>query len=593
MALASTQWQVTALTIAHSNDLAAQMLQEFGELLAISGGDAFKVRAYEKAARAVAGHRAEVAGLDENALIAIPGVGAHLARKIVEFSDSGSCQELEELRARVPAGLRTLLVVPGLGPRRASQVYDELGITSVTELLGALHDQRLRNLRGWGERSEKNLALAIHDAQSGGGRVHLDVALDLAGQLLGELTGLPFVRRAAYAGSLRRMRESVGDIDLLVTSDQPAAVMKAFCASSRVLRVLAHGPTKSSVLTTGGVQVDLRVVEPTVWGAALMYFTGSRPHNIHLRSLAVRSGLKLSEYGLFDADSGEQLAAATEEEVYARLGLPWIPPQLREDRGEIEAALEGRLPHLVTERDIRGDLHMHTNLTDGIAPLEQMVAAGRARGYAYCAITDHAPQLYMERMTTDKMLAQRRQLRDLEKTAGIALLHGTELNIAADGSLDWDDEFLAGFDVVVASVHSQLRQPRDQMTARLLRAISNPNVDIIGHPTTRLIGHRPPIDADLDAVFAAAARTGTALEINGFPDRLDLDDELVRRARLAGVKFAISTDAHAVPHLDYLRFGVATAQRGWAGNSDVINTYPLARLQRFLAHGTPASRRTA
>jgi DNA polymerase (family 10) len=566
------------------------MLQEFGELLAISGGDAFKVRAYEKAARAVAGCPAEIAGLDERGLCAIQGVGGHLASKIIEFRDTGCVQELDELRGHVPAGLRTLLTVPGLGPRRARQVYDELGVTSVSELLGALHDQRLRALRGWGERSEANLAQAIHEAQSSGGRIHLDVALDLAQELLGELSALPSVRRATYAGSLRRMRETVGDIDLLVTSTQPAEVMGAFCSSPRVARVLAHGPTKSSALTTKGVQVDVRVVEPAVWGAALMYFTGSKPHNIHIRTLAVRAGLKLSEYGLFDAESGEQLAAAAEEDVYARLGLPWIPPALREDRGEIEAAMGGRLPDLVQERDIRGDLHMHTNLTDGVASLPEMVAAARACGYAYCAITDHAPHLYMQRMTTDKMLAQRYQLRELEHTAGIALLHGTELNIAPDGSLDWDDEFLAGFDVVVASVHSQLRQPKDQMTARLLRAIRNPNVDIIGHPTTRLIGHRPPIDVDLDEIFAAAARTGTALEINSFPDRLDLDDELIHRASRAGVRFAISTDAHAVPHLDYLKFGVATAQRGWAEKAEVINTYPLDKLRRFLTNGKPLSK---
>ena len=569
--------------MARSNDPAAQMLQEFAELLAISGGDAFKVRAYEKAARAVAGYQAEIAGLDEKGLDAIPNVGGHLAHKIVEFRDTGSVAELDELRARVPAGLRTLLAVPGLGPKRARQVYDELGITSVSELLEALHEQRLRTLRGWGQRSEENLALAIQEAQSGGGRIHLDVAMDLAEQLLGELTALPSVQSAAYAGSLRRMRETVGDIDLLVTSRQPADVMRAFCSSPRVTRVLAHGPTKASVLTTKGVQVNLRVVEPAVWGAALMYFTGSKPHNIRVRAMAVRAGLKLSEYGLFDAETGRQLAAATEEEVYSRLGLPWIPPALREDRGEIEAAVAGLLPDLVQEGDIRGDLHMHTDLTDGVATLAQMVVAARARGYSYCAITDHAPQLYMERMTTDKMLAQRQQLRDLERAAGIALLHGTELNIAPDGTLDWDDDFLAGFDVVVASVHSQLRQPRDQMTARLVRAISNPNVDIIGHPTTRLIGHRPPIDADLDQVFAAAARTGTALEINSFPDRLDLDGELVRRAMHTGVRFAISTDAHAVPHLGYLKFGVATAQRGWAGKADVINTYPVEKLRRYLA----------
>jgi len=286
-------------------------------------------------------------------------------------------------------------------------VYEELGITSVTGLLDALHDQRLRDLRGWGERSEANLAQAVHEAQAGGGRIHLDVALDLAQQLLDELAALPSVHRAAYAGSLRRMRETVGDIDLLVTSLQPEAVMLGFCASPRVARVLAQGPTKASAVTTKGIQVDLRVVEPGVWGAALMYFTGSKAHNIRLREMAIRAGLRLSEYGLFDVESGRQLAAGTEEDVYERLGLPWIAPTLREDRGEIEAALENRLPHLVAEGDIRGDLHMHTDLTDGVASLPEMVAAARACGYAYCAITDHAPQLYMQRMTTDKMLAQR------------------------------------------------------------------------------------------------------------------------------------------------------------------------------------------
>lgn len=568
--------------MARSNDAAAQMLQEFAELLAISGGDAFKVRAYEKAARAVAGYHSEIAGLDEKGLTAIPNVGSHLAHKIVEFRDTGSVDELDELRAAVPAGLRTLLTVPGLGPKRARQVYDELGITSVSELLDALHRERLRDLRGWGTRSEANLTEALHEAQRGGGRIGLAVALDLAEQLVTELSALPAVRRVAYAGSLRRMRETVGDIDLLVTSDRPESVMKAFCALSLVSRVIAHGPTKSSIVTTKGVQVDLRVVEPSVWGAALLYFTGSKPHNIRIRQIAVRAGLKLSEYGLFEVDSGKQLAATTEEGVYERLGLPWIPPTLREDRGEVEAAIAGELPHLVEVRDIRGDLHTHTSLTDGVATLDEMVAAAGTRGYRYYAITDHAPQLFMQRMTTEKMLTQREQIRALQPS-GMTLLHGTELNIAPDGSLDWDDEFLCGFDVVVASVHSQFRQSREEMTRRIVRAMQNPHVHIIGHPTTRMIGHRPPIDVDLDEIFAVAARTGTALEINSFPDRLDLDDALIRRARYAGVRFAIDTDAHAVPHLDYIRFGVATAQRGWAGKAEVINTYPLAKLRRFLA----------
>ena len=569
--------------MSRSNDAAAAMLQEYADLLAISGGDAFKVRAYEKAARAVEGHPVDISGLDERGMDGIPSVGAHIAHKLVEFFRTGSVEELEELRARVPAGLRTLLSVPGLGPRRAHQVYDELGITSMRELLDALHDHRLRELPGWGERSEANLVEAIAEAHSGSGRIQLGVALSLAEELLDALTALPSVRRAAYAGSLRRMRDTVGDVDLLVASDAPLEVGDVFCSHGLVRRVLAHGPTKSSVVTTKGVQVDLRVIDPATWGAALLYFTGSKAHNIRVRELAVRAGLKLSEYGLFRVETGQALVADTEEGIYARLGMPWVPPTLREDRGEVEAALRGELPRLVEVGDLRGDLHVHTNLTDGVASLETMVAAARRLGHEYVAITDHAPMLSMQRMTAEKALAQRAQLRALERTAGITLLHGTELNIGADGSLDWDDDFLAGFDVVVASVHSHFRQPREVMTARVVRAIEDPRVNIIGHPTGRSIGHRPPVDLDFDAVLRAAARTGTALEVNSFPDRLDLDDEHARRAREAGVLLAVSTDAHAVPHLDYLRFGVATAQRGWVGPAQVVNTRPLADLRRFLA----------
>lgn len=569
--------------MARSNDAVARMLTEYADLLAISGGPAFKVRAYEKAARAVEGYPVDVTDLDAKGLAEIPGVGSHIARKVREFLDTGSVAELAELRSRVPAGLRTLLTIPGLGPRRARQVYDELGITSPEQLLAALHDQRLRELRGWGAKSEENLADAVRQAHSAGERVQLGIALELAGQLLERLTALPEVRRATYAGSLRRMRDTVGDVDLLVASEEPETVMSAVVALPVVRRVLAHGPARTSVVTATGIQVDVRVVAPPVWGAALLYFTGSKAHNIQIRELAVRAGLKLSEYGLFEADTGRLVVAETEEEVYARLGLPWIPPVLREGAGEVEAALDGSLPDLVELTDIRGDLHTHTDLTDGVATLDEMVAAARNRGYEYYAITDHAPLLAMQRMTTAKALEQRRRIRELAGQTGLALLHGTELNIQPDGSLDWDNDVLAGFDIVVASVHSQFRQSRDAMTARLLRAIENPFVHIIGHPTARMIGSRPPIDVDSDAVFRAAARTGTALEINSSPGRLDLSGELVRRARHAGVRFAVSTDAHAVGHLDHLRFGVATAQRGWASPADVINTYPLGKLRRFLA----------
>jgi DNA polymerase (family 10) len=324
-------------------------------------------------------------------------------------------------------------------------------------------------------------------------------------------------------------------------------------------------------------------VPPDAWGAALQYFTGSRAHNIRTREIAVHHKLKLSEYGLFDTESGERTASETEEEVYARLGLPWIPPTLREDRGEIEAGLRGELPDVVTQADIRGDLHTHTDLTDGLATLDDMVAAAAGLGYSYVAVTDHAPDLFMQRMTDEKVLAQRERVRRLDGQHGkTRVLHGTELNIGPDGDVDWPGEFLAGFDLCVASVHSHFNQSSEQLTRRLVRACENPRVNIIGHPTTRLIGRRPGIDADLDAVFAACARTGTALEINAQPDRLDLSDEHILRAKRHGVRFSIASDAHSVLHLDHMRYGVGTAQRGWLTKDDVINAWPLGRLRRFL-----------
>jgi DNA polymerase (family 10) len=327
--------------------------------------------------------------------------------------------------------------------------------------------------------------------------------------------------------------------------------------------------------------VDLRVVPPGVWGAALQYFTGSKAHNVRIREIAVREGLKLSEYGVFDARSGDLIAADTEEAVYAALDLAYIPPTLREDRGEVQAAQEGTLPRILELEDLRGDLHTHTDLTDGLAPLERMVETAEGLGYDYYAVTDHAPNLYMQRMSDEKMLNQRERVRKL-RTNGMTLLHGTELNIDADGNVDWPEEFLDGFDICVASVHSHFTQPQEKMTRRVIRAMEHPNVNVIGHPTGRKIGRRPPLDLDLDAVFEAAARTGTALEVSAFPDRLDLRDEHVFWARRHGVKFAVDTDSHAPGHLSLMRFGVGTAQRGWIGRDDVINAWPLDRLRTFL-----------
>ncbi|MEU8438666.1 DNA polymerase/3'-5' exonuclease PolX [Streptomyces sp. NPDC029216] len=571
--------------MARANDEVEALLQEYADLIAIRGGEAFKARAYEKAARAVGGYPQDVSALDAKGLREIPNVGKSVADKIIEYLRTGRMPVVDEARASVPAGVRELIEIPGLGPRKAMLLYEELGITSVDQLVEAIRQERLRDLKGFGERTEDNILHGISVLQKAGeGRILVSAAMEVAEQLVAELSDIRGCVRCTYAGSLRRMRETIGDIDILVAARRSAPFMDAITAHPHTAEVIAHGEKKTSIRTATGLQVDLRVLPPASWGAGLQYFTGAKAHNIRTRELAVRQGLKLSEYGLFDTESGESLTSETEEAIYARLGLPWIPPTLREDRGEIAAGLRGELPDLLTEKDIRGDLHTHTDLTDGLAPLEDMIEAAAARGYAYYAVTDHAPNLYMQRMTSEKILAQREQVRALDgKHHRMRLLHGTELNIGPDGTLDWPDEFLADFDICVASVHSHFNQSRQELTRRLLRACENPHVAVIGHPTTRRIGKRPGIDADFDAVFKACARTGTVLEVNAHPERLDLCDEDILRAKSYGVKFAVNSDAHATTHLPYMRYGVATAQRGWLTKDDVVNTWPLTRLRKFLA----------
>ncbi|GAB2909302.1 DNA polymerase/3'-5' exonuclease PolX [Streptomyces heilongjiangensis] len=566
------------------NEEVEALLQEYADLIAITGGEAFKARAYEKAARAIGGHPADVSHLDAAGLRKIPGVGRSIAEKVVEYVRTGRVAVVEEKRALIPAGVRELIAIPTLGPKRAMALYEDLHISSVDQLADAIEAEKLRDLKGFGERTEENILHGIALLRQAGGRIPLSTAMETAEEIVTGISLITGCEHCAYAGSLRRMRETVGDIDILVAARRSAPFMDALTELPSTAEVVAHGTKKTSIRTVDGVQVDLRVVRPDAWGAGMQYFTGSKAHNIRTRTIAVHLGLKLSEYGLFETEGGRRVASRSEEEVYARLGLPWIPPTLREDRGEIEAGLRGELPEVVTERDIRGDLHTHTDLTDGLTPLEEMVAAAAARGYAYYAVTDHAPNLSMERMTDEKVLAQRERVRSLDgKHHGMRLLHGTELNIGPGGEVDWPDEFLRGFDICVAAVHSHFTAGRAATTRRLVRACENPQVNIIGHPTTRLLGKRPGIDADLDEVFAACARTGTALEINAQPDRLDLGDEDILRARHHGVRFAVDTDAHSIPQLAYLRYGVGTAQRGWLTPDDVINTWPLRRLRRFLA----------
>ncbi|SDG04229.1 DNA polymerase (family 10) [Sinosporangium album] len=558
--------------MARANDEAAAALTEYADLFALTGGDAFRVRSYQKAAKAIAGFPEDIAHADVRR---VPGVGEAIAKKVEEFLSRGSFRQLDDLRARVPDGVLRLTRVPTLGPKTAMFLYQELGIDSPAALAAAISAGRLAGVKGFGPKTEANLLKGIEQMEQSARRVHIGVAMALAERIMGSLP----VERIAYAGSLRRMRDTIGDVDLLTVA--PPSVMEEFRRQPYVAEVIAAGDKKTSVRTTGGVQVDLRRVPAESWGAALQYFTGSKEHNVRIREIAVKKGWKLSEYGLFEGE--RVIAAESEEDIYHALGMQWVPPPLREGGGEVSAALKGELPELVTLEDLQGDLHTHTTLTDGIASLEDMVAAASARGYAYYAVTDHAPDLVMQRMTLEKALAQRARLSRLQLDyPNMRLLHGTELNIGPDGSVDWPLDVLDGFDVRVASVHSHFTQSREEMTRRFIAACENPGVQIIGHPTTRKIGKRGPVDADWEAVFRVAARTGTAMEIDSYPDRSDLPDDLVRLARHHGVKFSIDSDSHAIPHLAHQRFGVGIAQRAGLTTHDVINTWPLDRLLEFL-----------
>ncbi len=568
------------------NEQIAGIFREMAELLELSGDQSFRARAYDRASRALSGYGADVATLSDKELAAITGMGRSMAAKVREYLEHGSVSALDELRAKVPEGLLALVGVPGVGPRKARLIHERLGVSTVDDLTEAVRAGRIAGLPGMGARTEENLRRALERMATGISGIPLAAALPIAESLRDQLARVSGVRRVEVAGSLRRMKPMVHDMDLLAAGDEPGEITRAFARLAGVAEVAAVGDTKASIRTREGYQVDLRVVRPEVWGAALQYFTGSKEHNVKVRELAVKRGLKLSEYGLHTRE-GELVVAEDEDVVYDRLGLAWVPPVLREDRGEVEAARAGELPRLVALADVRGDFHCHTNMSpDGTAPLATMVDAARARGYGFLAITDHAERLSFSAATRDDFLLQRRLVRELERRRGdIRLLHGVELNIGADGSLDYDDEFLEGFDVLVASVHDRLDSPREELTARMVRACEHPAVNVIGHPTGRLLGRRIAGDVDLEELCRAAARTGTALEVNGSPERLDLGDEQLRVASRHGVRLAFGSDSHGPGHLPNMRFSVATAGRGWITREQVVNTLPEGELRRFLAKG--------
>jgi DNA polymerase (family 10) len=553
----------------------AAIFAAMADILDIQGENYHRIMAYRRAAENVADLGQSLEAMwRAGDLESIPGVGRTLAAKIDELMRTGRLEAYEKLKAEVPEGVVAMLEIPDVGPRKAAQFWKELGATSVGELQELARAGRLRTLPGMGARSEQKVLAGIEALARRSGRVPLGAAWGLAHVLLEPLREVPGVVQAAPAGSLRRMRETVGDLDLLVASEDPEPVMARFRDLPQVGEVLLSGTTKTSIRTRDGIQVDLRVLEPARWGTALQYFTGSQAHNIRLRALALDRGLSLSEYALKRADGGEILCAG-EAEVYAALGLPLVPPELREDRGEIEAALEGRLPSLIELADLQGDLQFHTTWSDGRASLLEMARAAQARGLEYALVTDHTYGLGIVRgLTLEDLGRQRAEIEAVNRQLGgtFRVLAGVEVEVRADGTLDFPDEVLAELDLVVAAVHTSLRQDREQITTRALAAVRNPHVDILAHPTGRLIGQREGADLDVEAVLRAAAETGTVMEVNASPWRLDLNDASIRRALELGVKLAINSDAHDADGFDFLRFGVATARRGWAAAADVLNT---------------------
>jgi DNA polymerase (family 10) len=553
----------------------AAVFYEIADLLDLQGV-AFKPQAYRRAARNIEQLEEDIAELAaDDRLKDIPGVGDAMAKKILEMVDTGKLRYLEELRGEVPPGLVELLSVPDVGPKTAMILYKELGISSVEQLKQAVMDHRLHGIKGFGEKSEEKILQGIRTLESKGGRTLLGEALPIAEAILGHLTSSLRLDRVGIGGSLRRGKETVGDIDLLVGDDDPAAVMDKFVSYPDVKEVLMKGPTKSSVRLRDGLQVDIRAVEAKSFGAALQYFTGSKEHNVALRRLGAELGFKLNEYGLFERDSGKMVAGATEEEVYEKLGLRYIPPEIRENNGEIEASREGRLPELVEQERVRGDFHVHTNWSDGGDTIKEVVAAAVSRGYEFVAITDHSQSLRIANgLSPERLAKQIEEVRKAGETAGgrISVLAGSEVDIKADGSLDFPKALLSDLDIVIASVHSRFKMEKAEMTRRIVAAVESGSVDILGHPTGRLIGQRVPYEFDIDQVLDAARSAGVAMEVNSFPDRLDLNDANCRLAKQHGVKVAIGTDSHSVDHMDHMRLGVITARRGWLENEDVLNT---------------------
>ena len=578
-----------------NNPQIAEVFENIAALLEMKGDSSFTVRAYQRVVRTISHLPTELDQMvrENEDLKEIPGVGQAISDKITELVKSGKLEFYEDLKAEFPDGILEVTRVPGVGPKTTKRLMDELGVSSISGLRAAGEDGRLAALPRMGEKTAQNILRSIELARKKDDRAPVGRALPAAERVIAALRErCDGIARLEAAGSLRRFEETIGDIDLVCTAQDPDQVLGALTGLPNVAQVLGRGGTKASVVLSEGIQVDLRVVEESQFGALLQYFTGGLQHNVQLRALATRLGLSLNEYGLTDVETGVLETFADEESLYARLGCQYVPPELRKGLEEIEAARENELPRLVETSDIVGDLHVHTDWSDGRDPMEVMVGAARASGLSYVAITDHSVGRGIANgLSEERLESHGASLREIEeRVGGIKLLAGTEMDIRADGALDYPDEVLAKLDWVIGSVHSAMGQDSSKMTGRIIKAMRNPHVTVIGHLTTRLIGQRVPIEADFEALFRAAADTGTALEINASPERLDLKDVHAQRARELGVPLVISTDSHTAESLDNMRYGVATARRAWCEARHILNALPIEEFMDYLSR--PKSERT-
>ncbi|MCL5094069.1 MAG: DNA polymerase/3'-5' exonuclease PolX [Patescibacteria group bacterium] len=568
----------------------AEIFYEVSDHLSFLGESRFKIGAYSRAATVIENLPERVEDIYKSegvqGLKSVPRIGESIALKVEEILKTGRLNYLDDLRKKVPPGLEEMLQVPNLGSKIVQRLHKELGISNVDELYEAAKSHKLHGMRGFGEKTEENIIEGIERIRKYGGRLLLGRAYFQAETLINHLKENRELINIEMAGSLRRMKETIGDLDILATSKNPKAIIDQFVSLPEVDRIKVRGPTKAETILKNGMEADLRVVAPESFGAALQYFTGSKNHNVHVRTIGVKEGLKINEYGVFRVGEGkeEKIGGENEEDIYKAVGLKWIPPELREDTGEIEAAYEDRLPELVTLKDLKGDLHVHTKWSEGSHEIEEMAKEAHKEGLKYIAITDHSKMIGITHGLDEKRLGEQiKRVKEIRKNLkGFYIFSGIEVDIHADGSLDLSEKILDKLDVVVASVHSRFNQSEKEMTARILKTVENPIVDIIAHPTTRLIGQRDPVNANWDRIFEKAAETKTIMEINSGWNRLDLNEVMIRRAKDFGLKFAISTDSHNPAEYKLLKFGIAMARRGWLEKDDVVNTWEVEQLLDYL-----------